>query len=79
MPASRYNKNRFIGDLPSPATIDAMPPKKKYKYMNALKGTISNKNIMVYMFIVYIYTRYFFFRGVVFFLLGIRSYVIEQF
>ena len=31
-------KSSFISDLPSPATIESMPPKKKYKYMTALMG-----------------------------------------
>ena len=39
LPAKADTTNSsFIGDLPSPATIDTMPPKKKYKYMNALMG-----------------------------------------
>ena len=37
-PKTNTTKSSFIGDLPSPATIDTMPPKKKYKYMSALMG-----------------------------------------
>ena len=28
------SKPKFFDDLPSPATLSTIPPKKKYKYMN---------------------------------------------